>query len=257
MKKTTLALIMVLVLSVSLFLELESAKIVKADPFSIPGSHVGIKYPKNATYNSNPLMVYYSATFVLVKTELVTYSLDGKANITILDKSMSNDEWLDDILGNLTLYGLSEGSHHLEFYSFSMGLSSGIFFSGYAEVYFSIDTFAPSVAFLTVENKTYITPEIPLNFLVSEATSWLGYSLDNQTAIKIGGNTTLRDLSQGSHSLVVYANDNAGNMGASETVFFTVEPFPTTLIIASVSIVAVVCMALSVYIKKFYRNKSP
>jgi hypothetical protein len=51
--------------------------------------------------------------------------------------------------------------------------------------------------------------------------------------------------------LTVYAKDEAGNVGASETILFTVNvPFPTTLVIASVSTVAVVGIGLLVYFKK-------
>jgi hypothetical protein len=51
--------------------------------------------------------------------------------------------------------------------------------------------------------------------------------------------------------LTVYAKDEAGNVGASETILFTVDvPFPTTLVIASVSTVAIVGLALLIYLKK-------
>ena len=51
-----------------------------------------------------------------------------------------------------------------------------------------------------------------------------------------------------------YAEDSAGNMGASETLFFTIsespEPFPTTLVVASVITVVVVGIGLLFYFKK-------
>ena len=54
--------------------------------------------------------------------------------------------------------------------------------------------------------------------------------------------------------MTVYSSDSAGNVGASETVTFTVaksEPFPTTLATASiVVVVAVVGAGLIVYFKK-------
>jgi hypothetical protein len=252
-KKTAIGLMLILALFVSSLVGVESVKLGMAN--FVPASSLRISSPKNATYNSNPLIVYYFATFVMVQTELVTYSSDGKANVTILNKPFS-DLW-ETISGNITLQGLSEGSHHLELYS--SGLSHyGNLISGYAEVYFSIDTVAPSISILIVESKTYNTGEISLKFTVNEATSWMGFSLDNQTAIAVGGNTTLRDLSQGSHSLVVYANDIAGNMGASETIYFTItDPFLTNLFIAFASAVAIAVIGLLVYIKRFHRNKSP
>ncbi|MFQ6074435.1 MAG: hypothetical protein ACE5KC_04360, partial [Candidatus Bathyarchaeia archaeon] len=47
---------------------------------------------------------------------------------------------------------------------------------------------------------------------------------DGQMNVTISGNTTLSALSNGSHSLVVYAKDTAGNTGASETISFSIEP---------------------------------
>jgi hypothetical protein len=51
--------------------------------------------------------------------------------------------------------------------------------------------------------------------------------------------------------------DTTGNMGASVTIFFTIvepepeiEPFPTTIVAASVITVAVVGVGLLVYFKK-------
>jgi hypothetical protein len=60
--------------------------------------------------------------------------------------------------------------------------------------------------------------------------STVTYSLDGKANVTIAGNSTLTNLPDGSHSLVVYANDTAGNMGKSETIFFTADtttPSPT------------------------------
>jgi len=93
-----------------------------------------------------------------------------------------------------------------------------------------------------------------LSFTVDEATSWIGYSLDGQVNVTIAGNTTLSGLSDGSHSLIVYANDTAGNTGASEIVYFGIKtqegkPFPMW-IVAAIVIIAVVGPALLVYFTK-------
>ena len=63
-------------------------------------------------------------------------------------------------------------------------------------------------------------------------------------------------LSTGQHKITVYANDSSGNMGVSETVFFTIpQPFPIITVVAvSVAIVvAVVAGGLLVYFKKHKR----
>jgi len=66
------------------------------------------------------------------------------------------------------------------------------------------------------------------------------------------GNTTLTELSSGSHTLTIYANDTVGNMGTSSTIDFNIaEPFPTTLAAAASGVaVAVVGAGLLVYFKK-------
>jgi hypothetical protein len=71
-------------------------------------------------------------------------------------------------------------------------------------------------------------PYVPLNFTVNEPASWTGYSLDGQDNVTFAGNMTLPELSVGSHTLTLYANDTAGKPAASETVHFIVgvpEPF--------------------------------
>jgi hypothetical protein len=72
--------------------------------------------------------------------------------------------------------------------------------------------------------------------------------------VTINGNTTLTDLPNGDHNVTIYATDEFGNIGASETVYFSVEvpePFPTLQVVAvSVAIVAVVAIGLLIYFKK-------
>ena len=86
----------------------------------------------------------------------------------------------------------------------------------------------PTITNLSIENKTYDKPFLPLAFNLNQNTSWLGYSLDNQPNETISGNVTLTDLTEGNHSLVVYANDTFGNMGKSDTISFNIAlPAPT------------------------------
>jgi hypothetical protein len=84
----------------------------------------------------------------------------------------------------------------------------------------------PDIRILTPENKTYAASSIFLSFTVNEATSWVGYSLDGGINVTIGGNTTLSSVPDGFHHVLVYANDTVGNMGASNTVYFTVDTTP-------------------------------
>ena len=49
------------------------------------------------------------------------------------------------------------------------------------------------------------------------------YNLDGQENTTIAGNTTLTGLSEGTHNVVVYANDTSDNMGKSNIVSFNIQ----------------------------------
>ena len=121
-----------------------------------------------------------------------------------------------------------------------------------------LDITPPTISIVSPENKTYTVKGVPLTFTVSEPTSWIGYGLDGQANITIDGNTTLTGLSDGTHRLIVYAKDTAGNTGVSETIYFSVvqeaEPFPLTWIVAAIVITAVVAAALLVYFRKIRKT---
>jgi hypothetical protein len=95
--------------------------------------------------------------------------------------------------------------------------------------YLTADTVAPKIEILSPENMTYAETDVSLSFTVSESASWMGYSLDGQANDTIVGNTTLTSLLDGSHYVAVYANDTAGNMGASSPVYFTVDATPPNI----------------------------
>lgn len=97
----------------------------------------------------------------------------------------------------------------------------------------SSDTTPPIISILSPENKSYRSEDVPLTFTLSEATSWIGYSLDGQSNCTITGNIVLDDLSDGMYYVVVYANDTAGNMGASSMVYFTVDTISPSISVLS------------------------
>jgi parallel beta-helix repeat protein len=107
------------------------------------------------------------------------------------------------------------------------------------------DNTPPTISILSPENKTYPINNVPLTFTVNEPTSLIGYSLDGQMNVTIGGNTTIAGLSEGVHTITVYANDTAGNIGSSEIA----EPLQPW-IVAIIVIIAVVGAALLVYFAK-------
>ena len=136
MKKTAMVLAVMLVLSISLLARVESVKIVRAN--FVPSSTIHMISPTNTTYNSNTVILNCCVVFVVTQNKLATYSLDGGANVTIINKQ-GLDPYVasEEFWGDTFLSDLSEGSHHLELYSEN-------FIPGCAEVYFSIDTIAPT-----------------------------------------------------------------------------------------------------------------
>jgi len=196
----------------------------------------------------------------------IVYYLDAGAKVTLATLS-SPEEYYNRQPSNLkgTLSGLSDGNHSLKFYfegvsyydPYQVQGISNYYVNNSRTVYFMIDTTSPSIFNLSIENKTYSTTEMPLNFLVNEPTSNITYCLDKTNNITIAGNATLSGLSVGAHNLTVYAWDAAGNIGVSQTIDFEVaqetetEPFPWLPVAAAVAIAAVVvAVAVVMYLKK-------
>ncbi len=133
----------------------------------------------------------------------------------------------------------------------------GFYINASYSVYFTIDT-TPEVVLL-LENKTYETTSVLLNFTVNDPNSKIAYSLDKRENVSIAGNTTLSNLLYGEHNITVYAQDIDGNVGVSETINFNIakplepEPatFPATLVVTTFSFSGViVVIGLLVYFKK-------
>lgn len=183
---------------------------------------------------------------------------------------------IDAPQGTISLKDVPEGPRWLEVYAVASAtayksdpkLEKGIYYTTYYVIYkgitsssivkFTIDNTAPRILSVSVENKTYFTSDLPLNVLVNEPASQVIYSLDGQRNVTAAGNTTLTDLPEGDHKVTVYAKDEAGNIGAPETIYFSVKvPFPTTSVIAPVASVAFVGAGLLLYFKKRQRGKSP
>ncbi len=95
-------------------------------------------------------------------------------------------------------------------------------------------TIPPKIQIFSPENKTYT--DVPLSFEVNRGVEWTGYSIDDTANVTLKNQTTtLSGLGQGAHKILLYANDSSGNMGVSNTVFFSVDTLPPVLAILSPS----------------------
>lgn len=221
---------------------------------------ISIIFPENKSYLSNGQICL---NFSVNKPFLwARYSLDNQANITVLG-NQTMFPFLPPGSHSITMYAVdSEGntaaSDTIEFYT--------VFRSeGYLPLPIN-----PVVSVISPQNATYGENTIPLTFTLNKLipldslmprfpnVSWVGYSLDGQNNITITGNTTLTGLPNGAHNVTVYAKDIYGNIGASQTIFFTVnaDPFPASGIIAGASVAVVISAGLVVYFKKFKQSHS-
>jgi hypothetical protein len=106
--------------------------------------------------------------------------------------------------------------------------------NGSVETSFRVWYTSPKISVISPQSKTYGGSDVPLTFEIDRPAVCI-FSLDGADNSSLTGNTTLTELSEGPHSLVVYAADAAGNTGKSEDVFFEVTfhtqqptPEPTT-----------------------------
>lgn len=86
------------------------------------------------------------------------------------------------------------------------------------------------IVVLSPKNMTYGSSSILLTFTVDKAVSWIGYSLDGNANSTTNGNTTLHDLSTGTHSIVIYASKFNVSTGSSEKIYFMVDTTPPTIV---------------------------
>ena len=275
MKRTALALTFILKMLVLLVAGAQFLKLGRADPYLYLGDVPPDPYTKppnvlvfspqnNTAYASNNV----SFSFNVSKPEspsasstiltYIYYKADWQQNTTFLyNYAVQTSYYIEEFNYSHNFTGIPEGKHSIVIYADGKGWypPSGLSYYGFeingsSTVFFTVDTTPPRVSVLSLQNKTYSTNDIPLNVTVNESVSKVTYSLDGHENVTITGNTTLNGLSNGAHNLTVYAQDNAGNIGASETIYFSIEPFPTTLVIASVATVAVISAGLIVYLKK-------
>lgn len=116
----------------------------------------------------------------------------------------------------------------------------------------------PKITVQSPVAQTYNETAVVLAFTVDKHINWTGYSLDGKDNVTSTGNITLSGLSSGLHNITVYAGDSFGNVGASQTISFTVNPEPLDAIhIVTLAIGVVVAVVAVVCIIYLYRKRSP
>ena len=90
-------------------------------------------------------------------------------------------------------------------------------------------TIPPQIQILSPENKTY--RDVNVSYNLNRNAQWIGYGIDKKANVTLKGNIDLQNLTQGSHTIIIYANDSSGNMGRSKTIFFSIDNIPPEIVI--------------------------
>ncbi len=243
--------------------------------------------PLNGTYNSQFLDLNLIFTAGMGIKYTIYYLIDGKYVDTVPFTVKNASELHVTMQAKVftQLPPLSEGSHSLTVVINCAGLRRSLP-SNNGTVYFTIDTKAsgsfvpqptvdstpPKITNLYIENQTSNQTSTQLFFQIYEP--WklrqVTYCIDgieNKTLpndTMVGDfeimhyyKTNLTGLTSGFHNITVYATDNAGNTGASQTLTFNVdapETEPFSLMVNS-ALIASFCVAVIVVLGFWLKRK--
>ncbi len=275
MKRTALALTLILTLLLLTLLGMYSSDVATANPYTYHESVsppadakppiISMLSPENKSYSTNNVFltfnvqveytgsawlnqVRYKASWERDDTSVYQFVFEGTASFRGSIEFSSNLTKIPEGRQNVTVYANYEGQYSKwddmigTLYSFARNNS--------LSVYFTIDTKSPSISVLSLENRIYNSDRMPLDFTINESVSEIMFSLDGQDNVTVAGNTTLLDLYNGDHNVTVYAKDDAGNIGVSETICFTIDvPFPTALV-ATTSGISLACAGIGLLVYK-------
>ena len=191
--------------------------------------------PKNMTYYTNTLNLQIKVIHMWYGFSGFRYSLDGGPWDYQYDYIEQSTRYHYD---QVVTYckpiplNLIEGSHTLTVKIH--GLYDTTFC---ANVTFTVNIVSPYLSILPSENNEYSSSEVPLDFkynfseipigyfysssevpldFVTSETSDFGYSLDGKDRVSVEGNTTLKGVPDGVHSIVMYGKTLNGSDFVSE-----------------------------------------
>ena len=242
MKKTVFFLSLILILIGSLVIEIKVVIPNSDTPYPL-ASGIFVNSPLNKTYTQQIISLNVSINMISASNihVLMKYSLDGQANQTIPSITNTfNGSFQAIIEGSVVFPVISYGKHNVTVFA-EHKVNNELVHSDKKIVYFTIsdtippqELIPPKFANLSIENKTYNSTELLLSFNIDKTALWIGYSLDNQgnrtiaffhDLERLGNqvNKTLKELTEGTHTIVVYANNTQEKTGASEIIYFSVS----------------------------------
>ena len=219
---------------------------------------------ENAVYSNGTINVCFNVT------------VDGPNSINKdLSVNTYQGDWINDSVWcpsriyqtiqfypyNFSIRGIPFGEHSLNFTAhvrgdFALANYSARFYSleKTISVKFSMHS-NPILTFLSFQNANSTTSSFPLNFTVDHPVTQMAYCLDGQEKVPLSGNTTLTGLPNGMHNVTVYATDEFGYTGASDTLFFNVNTpeFPVAPLDAA-SMIAIAAIVAAIGVLVFRRK---
>ena len=237
MKKTAITLILVLTM---ILVGVKATKLVEANfyPFGGGPPTVVVSSPHAAPYiyvtPNLDLSFDYNAQKNLTQVASFSYSLDKSANITLLTSKVIDFSEYNSCSVFRPLGNLANGNHTLTVYAYFADESG----SSIIDITFTVDTdFIPPEPFIISPlNQTYNTSEVPLIYTIDSKIFRSYYSLDTANygfgRIEFTGNTTLTNLSEGSHTFRLSLETESHSLERYEyfflTVYFTIDSNQST-----------------------------
>ncbi|MEK6875137.1 MAG: hypothetical protein AABX30_00450 [Nanoarchaeota archaeon] len=162
--------------------------------------------PLNQTYNNATILVNISASDENLNS---VWFYNGSANVTYPTPIYST---------------FSQGSNTLIAYA-----NDTLGNINTTQVTFFVDDVSPTISMIHPEAKTYGVNSLSLNYTaydVNLGKCW--YNIDNgaNTTLSTCQNTTLSNVTDGSHIIYLFANDSLGNIGSSSVSFSVLTNAP-------------------------------
>ena len=273
MKNSASALAFILLLLTTITVGTQTSDVAEANYFPPPSTEIFSPFPPPVVYSNASVMLSVRVNVLPSEPDIkfIRYSLDGKSNVTLAGLSKEENVWYWTASEGVFAQGkafsveaslgeLADGNHTLIVYAH---YADGREMSRSRD--FKVDTSykppvwnPPEIVLLSPQNRTYKSTEVLLTFATNETIQYANYVLDpleSNGSQPLSGNTTLTELSNGMHKLILTVYTDRGM--AQQTTFFTVEretetqqPFPALMMIAVVATGVLSGFGLIVYLKK-------
>ena len=172
--------------------------------------------PNNTTYGNRDIPLTF---YVDKPTQFLMYRVNGLTNFTMS--------------GNTTLTNLPNGEYSITVFATDYDYNTAPSQTEYFIINSNEPYVLPKVTIKSPINQTYSTNQLLLDYSVDQPILWTAYSLDGGDNITAIPNLRLYPLTNGSHTLTVYAGGIPGGEAGSATVNFNVsipqQPTPYTI----------------------------